>query len=1066
MSFLRGLVSAGVRNPVFANLLMVVLLAGGIYSARTLVTETYPEFSYDRVSVEVAYPGASPEEVEQSVCMRIEEVLEGMEGIRKYWSRASQDGGLVMVELLDSVTDIRQAMQDIKDRVDRITTFPPDVERPMVLERMARAQIINVVVYGDAQHRTLKEIATEIKEELLGREAISQVEVTGARDYEISIEVAPEALLQYGLSLQEVTQAVARNSLNVPAGTLRTGQEEFTLRTTGRRYTAQEFEDLVIIARPDGTLVQLGQVAKVTDGFAEDFKSGRFQGQPAILIEIFKTRDQDTSTIARTVREYVADKRLQMPEGIHLDTWSDTSREVEARMGMLAENGVMGMVLVVIVLSLFLDFRVSLYVALGLPISFAGALIVMHWTGQTLNMITLFGLIMVTGIIVDDAIVISDGFRSRIAAGDKPDLAAINGTLSVALPVAASSLTTILAFAPLLVVVGIMGKFIAVLPVVVIAAIIFSGVEAFLILPSHLQHCMHEEGRAPGWLASRWLGLRQGIDRRLSNFIERYYAPCCRRACINRGLTLSIALACVLLSVGLVAGGRVAFTLLPEVDGDTLRAQVRFWQGVPVEQTIAAGNRLEAAADALNDRSVLDHAGDGDLILRTFTVVGEWSGWIGSAGSHLCEATIELMPAERRRLPADTILQAWREQTGEIPDAAAVTFERAERGPADKPLEIRFLGNDLHQLEAVVEEASERLRQFAGVSGIEHDLQPGKREIRVQLKPLARTLGVTLEDLATQLRSGYFGGEAVRVQRGREEVRVQVRYPDDQRRSIADLEALRVTGASGQEIPILELADFRLDRGYATIDRQNGQRRARVMANIDERRANAEQVLAEFQRDYLASVPARHPGVDYRVEGQHAQMVESLGSLFSGFALALVAIYAVLGSMLRSYFQPLVIMIAVPMGFAGAVAGHLLLGYDLTIMSIFGVVAMAGVVVNDSLVLLDQINQSLAEGKPVMDATLNAGKLRFRAVLLTTVTTVAGLAPLLLERSSQAQTLIPMAISLTFGLAFATLLTLVVVPALNLGANDVRRAFVWLRRGGEYPSAESVEPLHRRAAMT
>ncbi|MCK4661124.1 MAG: efflux RND transporter permease subunit, partial [Phycisphaerae bacterium] len=566
---LRRLIAAGVHNPVYSNVLMICILVGGYLSARTLVTETYPEFSLDRISIEVVYPGASPEEVEQGVCTKIEEVLEGLPGVKQIWSAISESKALIIVRLLENVRDPSLMMLDIKDRVEQIDTFPPEVEKPVIAEMMVREQVINVAIYGDAPERAIKELAVEIKDELLSDEAISQVVLTGVRDYEISIEVSQEALLQYGLTLEDVRAVVARNCLDVPAGTLRTSHEELTLRTVGQRYTAREFEDLAAIARPDGTLIKLNQLAKITDGFEEGYKSGRFQGQPAAVLQVFKTTAEDTATIASAVHAYVTHKQAELPARMHIEVWGDTSREVQARIDMLLENAVLGMGLVVLVLALFLDFRISLYVALGIPVSFAGALIVMHFTGQTLNMLTLFSLIMVSGIIVDDAVVIADSFRGSVSQGDTPGLAAINGAGAVALPVLGSSATTIVAFAPLLFVAGIMGKFIAVMPVVVISAVVFSAVEAFCILPSHLRHCLHHpkpSGSAGATLRRRRAAARERIERGIDRVIMHVYRPFCRRALHARGVTLCVAVACAVLVGGLVAGGRIPFTLLPEID--------------------------------------------------------------------------------------------------------------------------------------------------------------------------------------------------------------------------------------------------------------------------------------------------------------------------------------------------------------------------------------------------------------------------------------------------------------------------------------------------------------------
>ncbi len=1055
MSALRGLIAAGVRNPVFANGLMICLLTGGIIAGRTLISETYPEFSLDRVSITVPYPGASPNESELGVCTKIEQALEGLPSIKNTFSFANENHAFMILELKEDVRDHRLALLDIKDRVDRIDSFPAEVEKPIVTEMLIREQVVNLAIYGQASERALKELALEIKNELISRHGIAQIDLTGVRDDEIAIELSRESLLRYNLSLQEVAAIVARNCLDLPAGTLRTDAEELTLRTIGQRYTAQQFEDLVLIAQPDGTLIKLGQVARVTDGFAEDFKSGRFQGQPAAMLEIFKTPKQDISAIVSAVRNYVEWKRPQIPEQIQLAVWADHAREVQGRIDMLIKNGLQGMILVAIVLTLFMDLRISFYVALGIPVSFAGALISMYFLDQTLNMITLFGLIMVSGIIVDDAIVIADGYRIRVAEGDPPALAAVEGATRMFLPVTASTGTTILAFMPLLFVVGIMGKFIAVLPMVVIFALIFSTVEAFAILPSHLQHCLH------GGQRGRWrTNLRERIERAIDRFVTRVYRPLAERAIKARWLTLSIALALLLVIIGLRASGRPPFILLPEIDSDTLQARVCFPQGVPASRTEQAIRQLEAAARRLNDRLLLPHQGDDeDLVVHTFSILGEWSGFVEEHGSHICEVMIELLPSEKRRLNSTIILAEWARLTGTIDDALSTTFTRIQGGPTEKALDVRIFGEDLAKLSTVADDVAAQFRRYAGVSDIESNILPGKREVRIRLKPLAQTLGITLDEVAGQLRRGFYGGEAVRVQRDRDEVRVQVRLPNDERKSIADIENIRIQSGHRQEIPFRELADIEIERGYASIHRQNGRRMARVKANVDERYANAEKILRDMRGSFLDTLTARYPELDYRLEGQHAQIGESLNSLFWGFVIAMVAMYAILAGMLASYYQPVVIMTAIPLGAIGAIVGHLVYGYELTMMSVFGLVALSGVVVNDSLVLLDRINESRAAGRPLLDAVSQAGEHRFRAVLLTTVTTIAGLAPLQLERSTQAQWMIPMTITLTFGLGFATVLTLIVVPAMYLVLFDLRRLARWLWRGGAYPTLESMHDI-------
>ena len=918
-------------------------------------------------------------------------------------------------------------------------------------------------MHGHAPERTIKRVAEEIRQELMANRLISQVSLSGVRDYEISIRLTQEALRRYGLTLQEIIDVISGSSLDLPAGTVRTRYEEINVRTIGQRYTAQDFEDLVVIARPDGTSVRLGQVARVRDSFEASPVFGRINGEPGVIITVAKTGREDISAIAAAVREYVRSARQNLPEGITLSISTDTSRDVDARLAMLVRNGLMGMVLVMASLLLFMDLRSALSVALGVPVSFAGALAVIWLTGGTLNMISLLGLLMATGLIVDDAIVISESVRARGREGLTPELASVEGVQQVAMPVLISSATTIVAFVPLMYVEGVMGKLIYVLPVVVIAAIVASAVEAFAILPAHL--CEWSPRSGAGVAAWR-VRARQRIDGWIDHVIVRYYRPLFRRTCDARGVVLCGSVAMVTLCAGLVLGGRTAFVLFPKIDGNTLRARVRFPEGTPADVGRAAIERMERAALALNDDPDLPLATAGQLVQQVGSVGGEWIEFVPERGAALCETTLELMPAELRRLDCGIIIERWRRNIGTIPGALSFTITRQELGPTDKPIEIRLLGEDLNNLRQAADDLEAKLAEFAGVFDIGDDLLPGKRELRVALKPAAHNLGLMVADLAAQLRQGLYGGEAVRLQRGADEVKVVVSYVESDRRSLSAIENLRVRTHTGAEVPFLEVADTKMVRGYSSIGRQDGQRRIRVQADVDEHHANAERIVQALEASFLPELAARYEEVTPVIDGQRRRMSESMNSLMEAFGVALVAMFALLGTVLRSYAQPIVIMAAIPLGMVGSVLGHSIMGYDLTLLSVFGMVALAGIVVNDSLVLLDRVNQNVKAGKRVRDAVAGAGEARFRAVVLTSVTTVAGLMPLLSERSSQAQSLIPMAISIAFGLILATGLTLFIVPALFLIVNDVKRLVHWLRHGGGFPAPELVEREARERAVT
>ncbi len=1051
MPLLRGLIAGFVRNPILANLLMVCLLAGGFQSARSMVRETYPEFALDHIAVEVAYPGAAPEDVERSICTPIEEAVRGVRGVRTVSSSANADFGTVWIGLLDRA-DAGEALKDVKDRVERITDWPREARKPIIHETFLRGEVINIAVHGDVDERTLKAFAREVRDELVTRPGVSQVSLSGARDDEIIIEVPREALPAYELSLDQIVAAVARNSLDQPAGVIRTAGEDVTLRVAGQRYRASDYEDLVVIERGDA-VVRLGDFARVSEGFEDAVVRGRFNGQPAIVVQVFKTPDEDASRIAEIVRTYVAERQASLPGRLHLEVWADSSRDIDERIAMLVSNAVMGILLVFAMLLFFMELPVAFWVAAGIPVSFAGALILMYVTGQTVNMISVFGLIIVSGIIVDDAIVIADSVYTRRRHGDAPVVASIEGTVDVALPVLGSSLTTIIAFIPLMYVTGVMGKFIFVLPVVVMAAILASAIEAFGVLPSHLCH-----REPPGVPVKRRTPnrVRARVDGWIDGFVVRVYRPVYRSALKWRFVTVAVALALMLWAMGLIVGGRQPLVLFPQDDADILIARVRFPEGSPVSIAEKAAASLESAAWSLNDDPSLRPV-SGPLVRQVYSITGEFADFLPLRGNNLCETRIELMPAEDRRIRDDQIISRWNDLVGPLHDASEFRIYGRQPGPTDRPIEVRLLGDSLSDMAAASERIKKTLTQFDGVSNVSDDLVAGRREMLVSMRPSASALGLTLDDVARQLRQGFFGGEAVRLHRDREQVKVRVRYPVEERQSIVDLEGLRLSAPGGREVPFLEVAQVEWGRSYANIMHQDGKRRVRIMADVDDRVANSEAIMRTMQGGVLDEVVSEYNGMSWKFGGDRERMDESVASLRNGFNLALIAIYTILAGMLRSYVQPIVILTAVPFGLIGVIGGHFLLGMDLTLLSLFGVVALAGIVVNDSLVLVDVINVGIREGKSLKDSVHEAGERRFRAVLLTSVTTIAGLAPLLAERSSQAQSIIPMAVSLVFGLLASTFLTLLVLPSIYLIVNDIRRAIRWIRYGGEFPLPEMVE---------
>ncbi len=1076
---LADLIGLGVRNPVMANLAMVCLLAGGLLAAHGMVRETYPAFSLHYIGIEVVYPGASPEDVASSVAAPIEQAILGIAGIREF-SSSSTEGGCSVFVALQTGASPDKVQKDIQDQIDRLTTLPAGAEEPVVSERILRNQVISIAICGQASDRTLRAMAEQVRDDLIADPDLSQVSLVGVPDREISIEVSEESLRRYGLSFEDLIAAVKRSSVDLPAGMLRTKDEEIILRTVGQRHTAADFEQLVVISAPDGTLIRLGQIAKVRDTVEQTVRRAWFNGRPAVMVSVYKTPAQDTSQIARKVRQYVQERQAELPEAITMSVWADGSRQLDARIDMLFEDGVAGMVLVLVMLGLCLNLRAAFWVAAGIPISYAGALIALALAGQTLNMISLLGVIIATGLVADDSILVAEIIQSRRRRGVPAEAAAIEGTAEVALPVLGSHTTTIAGLAPLLFVTGVMGKFIWALPVAVIASIVASGFEALAVLPSHMCHGRTPDSTARSTRTSRWADWRQSARDKLDSGVvwvtQRVYGPVLEAAVRNRLVTVSAAAACLLLTVGLVVSGRSAFVLFPSGESDLLRARVQFPEGTAPEVSAAAVRQLEQAARAINDDPTILARGDAPPVRQISSVVGEWPDFWTQTGSHLCEVSVELTPGETRRTLGATILDAWRRNVGTIHDAVAIEMVQQELAPTDKPLEIRLQGHDLDQLRRAADEVRDKLATYDGVYDIDDDLVPGKRELLVSLKPVARALGLTVADLAAQLRAGFFGGEAARVLDEGDEIKVQVRYPAEERRSLADVERIRIRTASGAEIPFSEAADAKLVRGYSAIWRQDGRPRVRVRANLDERRANAERILREIDARFLPELARRYrsENIDadfgYSFGGQRAQIHESLSSLRHGSILAVAVIYGLLAATMRSYVQPLILLLTIPLGLIGAVVGHHLMGYDLTMMSLFGMVSMAAVAVNDALVTLVQINRRVRSDRPLLQTVMEVGKERFLAIVLTTLTTTVGMGPLLLERSSQARSLIPMVISMVFGLTFATVLTVLFVPAMYLVLNDLRRLARWLRRGGAYPSpevveAETVEPADPAAAQ-
>jgi len=1046
------------RNKVFANLILAfILVAGGIASV-TMIREMFPTFALDMVSIQVPYPGASPEEVEEGICRKLEEVIEGVVGLKEYYTTASESGGSAFIEIDPDVEDKQAVQNNIRDRVESINTFPVDAERPIISELFFRRDVLFLSLWGDAEESVLKEMAEDIKSELRALPEVSQVSLGGIRPYEISIEVSEERLRQYNLSLIQVSDAVRRGSLNMPSGTVRAREGEIKVRTMGRRYTAEEFADLVVLARPDGSLVRLDQIAEIRDGFEETAQFGTFNGKRAVLIVVQATEDEDVIAISEAVHAFLEKMKQELPGTLKLTPWRDLSRLVQERIDIMTKNGLIGFLLVFILLWMFLDLRLAFWVGLGIPVSLAGGLVVTGVAGGSINMLSLFGMILVLGIVVDDAIVVGEAVYVHRKGGKPPLRAAIDGVREVWWPVTGGVTTTIVAFTPFFFIAGIMGKFLAVMPVVVIGALATSLVESLFILPAHLNHLPDPDARPrrpAAWRAVKRVNLV--FNRGLELFVEKAYEPYVRLAVRWRYVVAASGLFVLLTLVGVFLGGSLKFVLFPQMDSDYLVVHVDFPDGTPQSRTQEVVVRMARVFEEIGEDPRFRTRTGRPLIQCSWATIGEQRHAVVVRGDNLGEVTVDLLPSEERGVFSEDIKKEWRKRMGPVPDANRIEFLAHTGGPRGKPIEIRFLSHTLDTLIKASTALKKKLREYPGVYDISDDYLPGKKELRVRLKPLARTLGLTLWDLAVQVRAMWYGDEAMRIQRGRDDIRIKIRYPRSERFSLASLDQARIRTPTGREVPLCEVADLQLEQGYATISRQSGFRRIVVFAEVDDEITNSTEILRDLEAGYLQDLTGSHPGLVFKIEGMDRDQRESVGSLFVGLAIALLGIFIILATVFRSYVQPFLILLMIPMGFAGVAIGHLVLGMTLTLFSLLGVVALAGVVVNDAIVYIDYFNNRIREGEKLVPALVTTGGRRFRAMFLTSLTTVFGLLPLMLETSFQAQFLIPMAVSVSFGLAFATMSTLLALPALLGILNDLRRGWIWFWTG-IFPSAEEAEP--------
>ena len=1037
---MKGAIEWFARNGVAANLMMVFIMMSGIIAVTTVREELMPEIELDRISIQVPYLGAAPEEVEEAVTIRIEEAIQGLDGIKQIQSTAAEGMGTVIVEL-ELGADARKVVDEVKSSVDAITTFPVETEKPIIRELTSRMQVADIAIFGDVDLFTLKATAERVRDELTAIPGITQVEIVSAPPYEISIEVSEVALRRHGLTFDQIADAVRRSSLDMPGGSVRTEGGEILLRTLGQAYRGEEYENLVVWTRADGSRLRVGDVATVVDGFAETDQFARFDRTPTMMVSVFRTGDQSALELAALVHAYIDEAQTRLPDGLSLTIWQDSAEALSGQLALMLRTGATGFVLVFIALALFLDLRLALWVSLGIPISFLGALALMPTFDISINMMSLFAFVTVLGIVVDDAIIVGENiFRHQEEHGEGLR-GSIEGAQEIAKPVIFAVLTTVAAFTPLLFVPGMMGKMFRLIPLVVIPCLLFSLIESLGILPAHLSH-LKKRGTPGVW--GRFQGL---FANGLKLFIRRVYQPTLEFGLRWRYLTAAVGIATLILTGGMVLGGWTSFHFFPSMEVDVMAASITLPQGTPVSVTSAAVEKLEVGAARLRAR-LLEETGQ-DYFRHVAASVGDQpmasrggGGGFGPnaslAATHVGEVTVELAPSETRVYTSEQLGLMWRELTGPIPEAVDVDFAMSMMTPGDD-IDVQLAGPNTDDLRAAADDVKRRLAEYAGVFEISDSFRAGKEEIQLSIRPAAQTLGLTLQDLGRQVRQAFYGEEAQRIQRGRDDVRVMVRYPRDDRRSLGDLENMRVRTPNGGEVPFSQVAVVESGRGFASIRRVDRNRAVNVTASVDAAVTSAGQVVSDLEARILPEVLASYPGVFYSFEGAQAEQVDAVAGLQLGFILALLMIFALLAVPLRSYVQPLIIMSAIPFGLVGAVWGHFIMGLDVTMMSMFGLVALSGVVVNDSLIMVDFINRKRRLHLDIATAVREAGVNRFRPILLTSLTTFVGLVPLMTSKSFNAAFMVPMAVSLAFGVLFATFITLMLVPTAYLILDDFQR---------------------------
>jgi len=1037
-------IKAIVDNPVAPNLLMMLLLIGGFLSINFKIRkDVFPELSPSFINITTVYLGASPLEVEESVVSKIENKIQSEKGIKEIRSFSYEGYGVVSVEAKTSY-DINKLLDDIKIQVDSINSFPLESEKPIVTALDPVQPVINLVLSGNTDYTILKEFSKQIKDELLTSNFISQVSIIGDKNYEISIEVDPKILNKYDLNFNEIKTAINQYSLNLPLGNIKTSKNNYSIRSNSQKYNAQDFKNIPIKI-DNGSILRLSDIAVIKDQLEENDLKSRFNGLPAFNISIKRVGDEDAITITNYVKKYLESKVKELPENISIDIWDDRSLLIKSRISLLVNNGIIGIILVFLILALFMEFSLAFWVTLGIPISFMGTFLVMPFFGMTINLLSLFGFILVLGIVVDDAIIVGEAIFAEREKGHSAKDAAVKGTSKILLSVVFSILTTIAAFGTFFAIPGSFGTIFQVISFVVIVTLIFSLIESLIILPVHLKTVRNTKSKQPNFIANYWEKLSVPFNSFFYNLRDWYLLKI--KIIISYRYISLVTLVCSLfLILSLVINGWIKFSFFPQVDADFVSSDISYFAGTSINQTEKGVNILENKAIEL--KRELNSKYNSSVIKNIYTIFGTqpFKGQQSERGGgssqndspEVAEVVIELSPSEERKISAKEISNIWKSKTTDILNVKELIFSSALFS-SGKAVDLEFSSKSLDSLNTAIALTKEYLQKISGIENVSDSLLTGKKEINIKLNSRGESLGLTNSDLALSIRSAFYGLEVQKIQRLDEEVKVMLRYPLADRKKVSTIDLMEITLKNGLKVPFNSVASFSFDDSYSDIQRINRRRSASISADLNPKLNTSANVIADIKKDLIPKIKKIDSSIKVSFAGSEKEQSETISGLIFGFMFSLIIIYSLIAIPLKSYSQPLIIMISIPFGLIGALLGHLLIGINVTILSLFGIIALSGVVINDGLVLVSYINDERSKGTALIDAIINGTKQRFRAVIITSITTFAGLTPIIFEKSVQAQFLVPIAVSLGFGVLFATVITLVLVPIMYLVLNDIKR---------------------------